>query len=111
MGDRSPARARSRPAGVARRSVRRARRRSRADRAGAAARPVGTRARSPRARRKCESRLRSAVEYAKQVTPLFEAGDDWRDVMPLADARELVGSVVGMLDRGEIRVAQVVDGA
>src|SRR5438046_6119852 len=31
--------------------------------------------------------------------------------MPLADARELVGSVVGMLDRGEIRVAQVVDGA
>src|SRR5439155_3067136 len=31
--------------------------------------------------------------------------------MALADARQLVGSVVGMLDRGEIRVAQVVDGA
>src|SRR5258708_15306390 len=31
--------------------------------------------------------------------------------MPLAEARELVGSVIGMLDRGEIRVAQVVDGA
>src|SRR5258708_31234342 len=30
--------------------------------------------------------------------------------MPLAEARELVGSVIGMLDRGEIRVAQVVDG-
>jgi 2,3,4,5-tetrahydropyridine-2,6-dicarboxylate N-succinyltransferase len=51
------------------------------------------------------------VDTAKQVTQLFEAGDAWRDVMPLADARELVGSVIGMLDRGEIRVAQVVDGA
>jgi 2,3,4,5-tetrahydropyridine-2-carboxylate N-succinyltransferase len=50
------------------------------------------------------------VEYAKQVTQLFEAGDDWRDVMPLADARELVESVIGMLDRGEIRVAEVIDG-
>ncbi len=29
--------------------------------------------------------------------------------MPLAEARELVGSVIGMLDRGEIRVAEVVD--
>ena len=51
------------------------------------------------------------METAKQVTQLFEAGDAWRDVMPLADARELVGSVIGMLDRGEVRVAQVVDGA
>jgi 2,3,4,5-tetrahydropyridine-2-carboxylate N-succinyltransferase len=50
------------------------------------------------------------VDFAKQVTQLFEAGDDWRDVMSLADAHELVGSVIGMLDRGEIRVAQVVDG-
>ena len=50
------------------------------------------------------------MDYAKQVTQLFEAGDDWRDVMPLAEARELVGSVIGMLDRGEIRVAEVVDG-
>jgi 2,3,4,5-tetrahydropyridine-2-carboxylate N-succinyltransferase len=48
------------------------------------------------------------VDYAKQVTQLFEAGDEWRDVMPLAEARELVGSVIGMLDRGEIRVAEVV---
>jgi 2,3,4,5-tetrahydropyridine-2-carboxylate N-succinyltransferase len=47
------------------------------------------------------------VDYAKQVTQLFEAGDEWRDVMPLAEARELVGSVIGMLDRGEIRVAEV----
>jgi 2,3,4,5-tetrahydropyridine-2-carboxylate N-succinyltransferase len=50
------------------------------------------------------------VDYAKQVTQLFEAGDEWRDVMPLAGARDLVGSVIGMLDRGEIRVAEVVDG-
>jgi 2,3,4,5-tetrahydropyridine-2-carboxylate N-succinyltransferase len=50
------------------------------------------------------------VDYAKQVTQLFEAGDEWRDVMALAEARDLVGSVIGMLDRGEIRVAEVVDG-
>jgi 2,3,4,5-tetrahydropyridine-2-carboxylate N-succinyltransferase len=50
------------------------------------------------------------VDFAKQVTQLFEAGDDWRAIMPLAEARELVGSVIGMLDRGEIRVAEVVDG-
>ncbi|MDQ1460431.1 MAG: 2,3,4,5-tetrahydropyridine-2,6-dicarboxylate N-succinyltransferase [Actinomycetota bacterium] len=50
------------------------------------------------------------MDYAKQVTQLFEAGDEWRDVMPLAGARDLVGSVIGMLDRGEIRVAEVVDG-
>ncbi|MDQ1434177.1 MAG: 2,3,4,5-tetrahydropyridine-2,6-dicarboxylate N-succinyltransferase [Actinomycetota bacterium] len=50
------------------------------------------------------------MDYAKQVTQLFEAGDEWRDIMPLADARDLVGSVIGMLDRGEIRVAEVVDG-
>jgi 2,3,4,5-tetrahydropyridine-2-carboxylate N-succinyltransferase len=50
------------------------------------------------------------VDNAKQVTQLFEAGDEWRDVMPLAEARELVGSVIGQLDRGEIRVAQVDDG-
>ncbi len=54
--------------------------------------------------------LRSAVDHAKQVTQLFEAGDEWRDVMALAEARELVGSVIGMLDRGEIRVAEVIDG-
>ena len=54
--------------------------------------------------------MRNAVDYAKQVTQLFEAGDDWREVMPLAEARDLVGSVIGMLDRGEIRVAEVVDG-
>ena len=46
----------------------------------------------------------------KQVTQLFEAGDDWRDVMKRKKAFELVDSVIGQLDRGEIRVAEVVDG-
>jgi 2,3,4,5-tetrahydropyridine-2-carboxylate N-succinyltransferase len=50
------------------------------------------------------------VDQHKSVTQLFEAGDDWRDVMPHDEARELVASVIGRLDRGEIRVAEVVDG-
>jgi 2,3,4,5-tetrahydropyridine-2-carboxylate N-succinyltransferase len=50
------------------------------------------------------------VDQHKQVTQLFEAGDDWRDVMPHEEARAVVASVVGQLDRGEIRVAEVVDG-
>ena len=49
------------------------------------------------------------MDQLKQVTQLFEAGGDWRDVMPEADARELVAAVIGQLDRGEIRVAEVVD--
>jgi len=48
---------------------------------------------------------------AKQVTQLFEAGDEWRDVMPVAEARDLVASVIGQLDRGEVRVADLVDDA
>ncbi|HUI49740.1 MAG TPA: 2,3,4,5-tetrahydropyridine-2,6-dicarboxylate N-succinyltransferase, partial [Acidimicrobiia bacterium] len=48
---------------------------------------------------------------AKQVTQLFEAGDEWRDVMPVAEARDLVASVIGQLDRGEVRVAELVDDA
>ncbi|GIU87359.1 MAG: 2,3,4,5-tetrahydropyridine-2,6-dicarboxylate N-succinyltransferase [Acidimicrobiia bacterium] len=46
----------------------------------------------------------------KQVTQLYEAGDGWRDVMGARDAHELVASVVDALDRGEVRVARVVDG-
>ncbi|GIU90005.1 MAG: 2,3,4,5-tetrahydropyridine-2,6-dicarboxylate N-succinyltransferase [Acidimicrobiia bacterium] len=46
----------------------------------------------------------------KQVTQCYEAGDAWRDVMPERDARELVASVIGALDRGEIRVAEVAGG-
>jgi 2,3,4,5-tetrahydropyridine-2-carboxylate N-succinyltransferase len=46
----------------------------------------------------------------KQVTQLWEAGDRWRDVLAPSAAHDLVESVVGALDRGEIRVAEVVDG-
>jgi 2,3,4,5-tetrahydropyridine-2-carboxylate N-succinyltransferase len=49
-------------------------------------------------------------DVAKQVTQLFEAGNDWRDVMAPADAYAAVAQVIGMLDRGEIRVAEVVGG-
>ena len=49
-------------------------------------------------------------DVAKQVTQLWEAGDTWRDVMPASDAHELVRAMIGMLDRGEVRVAEIVDG-
>src|SRR4029077_17516177 len=37
---------------------------------------------------------------------LWEAGDAWREVMPISQAHDLVRSVIGMLDRGEGRVAE-----
>ncbi|MGH8977966.1 MAG: 2,3,4,5-tetrahydropyridine-2,6-dicarboxylate N-succinyltransferase [Acidimicrobiia bacterium] len=46
----------------------------------------------------------------KQVTQLWEAGDAWRDVLPAAEAHDLVRSVIAALDAGEIRVAEVIDG-
>ncbi len=49
------------------------------------------------------------MDDAKQATQLFEAGDDWRDVLPLGEAKELVAGIIGRLDRGEIRVAEIVD--
>ncbi len=49
-------------------------------------------------------------DLAKEVTQLWEAGDAWRDVMSLSEAHELVRSMIAMLDRGEIRVAEIVDG-
>jgi 2,3,4,5-tetrahydropyridine-2,6-dicarboxylate N-succinyltransferase len=49
------------------------------------------------------------MDDAKQVTQLFEAGDDWRDILPLKEAKELLAGVIGRLDRGEVRVAEVVD--
>jgi 2,3,4,5-tetrahydropyridine-2-carboxylate N-succinyltransferase len=48
-------------------------------------------------------------DLAKAITRLWEAGDDWRDVMPAAEARDVVGSVIGLLDRGEVRVAEIAD--
>jgi 2,3,4,5-tetrahydropyridine-2-carboxylate N-succinyltransferase len=50
------------------------------------------------------------VTDLKQVTRLFEAGDDWRDVMKRKKAFELVASVIADLDQGKIRVAEVIDG-
>ena len=49
-------------------------------------------------------------ELAKHMTQLWEAGNDWRDVMPVEQAHAEVREVIGMLDRGEVRVAEVVDG-
>jgi 2,3,4,5-tetrahydropyridine-2-carboxylate N-succinyltransferase len=47
------------------------------------------------------------TDVEKQITQLWEAGDAWRDVMPASQARDLVRSVIGMLDRGEVRVAEI----
>jgi 2,3,4,5-tetrahydropyridine-2-carboxylate N-succinyltransferase len=47
------------------------------------------------------------TDVEKQITQLWEAGDAWRDVMGAAPAHELVRSVIGMLDRGEVRVAEI----
>jgi 2,3,4,5-tetrahydropyridine-2-carboxylate N-succinyltransferase len=43
-------------------------------------------------------------DTAKLMTQLWEAGSDWRDVAP--DAGDRVAEVIGMLDRGEVRVAE-----
>ena len=48
-------------------------------------------------------------DVEKQVTQLWEAGDAWRDVMPVSQAHDLVRSVIARLDRGEIRVAEIRD--
>ncbi len=48
-------------------------------------------------------------DLAKPITQLWEAGDDWRDVMSLADARSVVHDAISLLDRGEVRVAEIVD--
>jgi 2,3,4,5-tetrahydropyridine-2-carboxylate N-succinyltransferase len=53
----------------------------------------------------------TVTDIAKQMTQLWEAGDDWRDVMPTAQAHDAVHSVIGMLDRGEVRVAEVAGDA
>jgi 2,3,4,5-tetrahydropyridine-2,6-dicarboxylate N-succinyltransferase len=44
----------------------------------------------------------------KQITALWDAGDGWREVMPLWEAQDVVRSAIAMLDRGEARVAEVV---
>jgi 2,3,4,5-tetrahydropyridine-2-carboxylate N-succinyltransferase len=49
-------------------------------------------------------------DLAKQMTQLWEAGDNWRDLGPEIDTQDAVRRVITMLDRGEIRVAEVIDG-
>jgi 2,3,4,5-tetrahydropyridine-2-carboxylate N-succinyltransferase len=46
-------------------------------------------------------------DLEKTITRLWEAGDAWRDVMPVSQAFTTVRSVINMLDRGEVRVAEV----
>ena len=46
----------------------------------------------------------------QQIGGLWNAGDAWRDVMPIDDARALVHEAIARLDRGEARVAEVRDG-
>lgn len=48
-------------------------------------------------------------DLEKTITQLWEAGDDWRQVMPVSEAHDAVRSVIGMLDRGEVRVAEIGD--
>jgi 2,3,4,5-tetrahydropyridine-2-carboxylate N-succinyltransferase len=52
----------------------------------------------------------AAPDVAATITKLWEAGDDWASILPRAEAREAVFEAVGLLDRGEARVAEVADG-
>jgi 2,3,4,5-tetrahydropyridine-2-carboxylate N-succinyltransferase len=49
-------------------------------------------------------------DLASRMTELWEAGDNWRDLGPAADSQDAVRQVITKLDRGEIRVAEVVNG-
>ena len=42
------------------------------------------------------------------MTQLWDAGESWRDVADAAEIHDAVESVIGMLDRGEVRVAEAV---
>ena len=49
-------------------------------------------------------------QLAKTVTALWEGRDDLAAVMPEAEARQAVHAAIDRLDRGEARVAEIVDG-
>ena len=49
-------------------------------------------------------------DLARQITALWEARDDLASVMPEAEARATVHAAIALLDSGEGRVAEVVDG-
>ncbi len=50
------------------------------------------------------------IDLAATMTKLFEAGADYEAVLVRPQAYEAVRSVITMLDRGEVRVAEVIDG-
>lgn len=50
------------------------------------------------------------VELATEISSLWEARDDIESLMQRDKARDLAREAVSMLDRGEARVAEVVDG-
>jgi 2,3,4,5-tetrahydropyridine-2,6-dicarboxylate N-succinyltransferase len=50
------------------------------------------------------------VSLPEEITELYEAGDDWSERMARDDAQALVRGALDLLDRGEARVAEVVDG-
>ena len=49
-------------------------------------------------------------DLEKQITTLWEQRDDIAAVMPEAEAAAHVRAAIDLLDRGEARVAEVVDG-
>ena len=49
-------------------------------------------------------------DLAEQITTLWENRDDLSAVMPESEAREVVHSAIDLLDRGEARVAETIDG-
>ena len=48
-------------------------------------------------------------ELEQQIHELWEHRDDLASVMPEPDARRVIGAAIDLLDRGEARVAEVVD--
>ena len=51
----------------------------------------------------------SHADLAATITKLWEAGDDLTSVLPRAQAHDAVRAAIGALDRGEARVAEVID--
>jgi 2,3,4,5-tetrahydropyridine-2-carboxylate N-succinyltransferase len=50
------------------------------------------------------------TDLEQRITKLWEGRDDLAAVMPEADARAAVDEAIGLLDTGEARVAELVDG-
>jgi 2,3,4,5-tetrahydropyridine-2,6-dicarboxylate N-succinyltransferase len=50
------------------------------------------------------------MSLAATITKLWEAGADFESVLPREEAYEAVRTAIGELDRGEARVAEVIDG-